>query len=744
MARCSVHLLLLAKMMTTSFKTQVKSKKKNQSGISEEERTLQQDGELDVVVEELDGSVERDQKNVTKISGEVYIVVGAPYDRPTSMGTSNTVYGAMGSASIFRRNDTANTWQLETTVRSFDDNSVAFGSSVSAKGDSIAVADLYYGFGRNRGAVFTYLYNSSSSSWENYQVITNEDCNRGFGSTVVLTDSGGMIIGCRDANSTSLYHYKHYKSEGGFVFSQKIKLSGNGSFELGNRVVVDGKVMAAGSTNVIIYTEVENKWRAVAEISPPPLSQDFGKKPALLRNIVMVPSSSNVHRYSFSTGRCLGLEGRLEVEVLQRSAAFGDMDDNDPRKLALNWILNDDGMNLRADSENLNQRFVLTLLAFSLNFEALEHATIDTLTGSEYVYSEWLSDTDECTWFGVTCSEGVVVAVELADCSLIGTLPPEIGMLGSLEVLDLSSNCLFGTIPTEFGLLSNLMYLDFKDNGLSGYIPDSFFDLKSLVRLDLSYNANYDSNCTGSNGEIFEVPISFGIEGTILEDKIENLRYLMDIDLTDNYFSGTITPKISALKNLERLVVDNNVFKSTIPNEITKLENIRELWLSMNYFTGKIPDDIGNLRSLESFSMWGNEDLTGSLPESLYDLAHLEDLHLFRNTFTGTISSKIGQLTKLKTLTLAENKFNGTLPSALGFCENLEFLRIELTDIGGTVPQEVCSLTSKNLFSEDIDSEYFKADCLPSSVTLVGFIECDCCSSCCDHDTNVCTILNRQ
>lgn len=96
----------------------------------------------------------------------------------------------------------------------------------------------------------------------------------------------------------------------------------------------------------------------------------------------------------------------------------------------------------------------------------------------------------------------------------------------------------YQTIPTEFGLLSNLMYLDFKDNGLSGYIPDSFFDLKSLVRLDLSYNVNYDSNCTGSNGDIFEIPISFGIEGTILEDKIENLRYLMDIDLTDNYFSG--------------------------------------------------------------------------------------------------------------------------------------------------------------------------------------------------------------
>ncbi len=85
--------------------------------------------------------------------------------------------------------------------------------------------------------------------------------------------------------------------------------------------------------------------------------------------------------------------------------------------------------------------------------------------------------------------------------------------------------------------MSNLKRLDFKDNSLSGFIPDSLFDLKSLVQLDLSYNTNYGGNCTGSNGEIIETH-SDGLEGRILEDKIENLHYLMDIDVTNNYFSG--------------------------------------------------------------------------------------------------------------------------------------------------------------------------------------------------------------
>lgn len=69
--------------------------------------------------------------------------------------------------------------------------------------------------------------------------------------------------------------------------------------------------------------------------------------------------------------------------------------------------------------------------------------------------------------------------------------------------------------------------------------------------------------------------------------------------------------------------------------------------------------------------MWGNEDLTGHIPDSLYDLTMLEDLHLFRNSFTGSISTQIGRLTKLKTLTLAENNFTGTLPTELGLCQDL-------------------------------------------------------------------------
>lgn len=98
----------------------------------------------------------------------------------------------------------------------------------------------------------------------------------------------------------------------------------------------------------------------------------------------------------------------------------------------------------------------------------------------------------------------------------------------------------FQTIPSGIGQLTYLTNLDLKDNGLSGYVPTELFNLTNLVKLDLSYNVNYDGNCTRFDGTEKDIPISFGLEGMILDSNIGRLENLQDIDLTDNYFSGSI------------------------------------------------------------------------------------------------------------------------------------------------------------------------------------------------------------
>lgn len=57
--------------------------------------------------------------------------------------------------------------------------------------------------------------------------------------------------------------------------------------------------------------------------------------------------------------------------------------------------------------------------------------------------------------------------------ALLGTIPTEIGLLQSLEVLDLSATAfLTGTIPTELGLIQTLRSADFGFTALTGSMPD--------------------------------------------------------------------------------------------------------------------------------------------------------------------------------------------------------------------------------------------------------------------------------
>ena len=83
-------------------------------------------------------------------------------------------------------------------------------------------------------------------------------------------------------------------------------------------------------------------------------------------------------------------------------------------------------------------------------------------------------------WFGVkTDDDGRVTAIELPENRLVGTLPPRIGALIHLEILDLSGNDLVGSIPPELGNLTSLSTLYLGGNRLTGCVPASLREIEN-------------------------------------------------------------------------------------------------------------------------------------------------------------------------------------------------------------------------------------------------------------------------
>jgi uncharacterized protein YjbI with pentapeptide repeats len=79
------------------------------------------------------------------------------------------------------------------------------------------------------------------------------------------------------------------------------------------------------------------------------------------------------------------------------------------------------------------------------------------------------------------------------DNNLLSSIPPELGNLANLQILDLHDNRLTGSIPLELGNLANLEWLDLSANPLSGSIPPELGNLANLQTLYL-----YDTPLSGA------------------------------------------------------------------------------------------------------------------------------------------------------------------------------------------------------------------------------------------------------
>ena len=137
------------------------------------------------------------------------------------------------------------------------------------------------------------------------------------------------------------------------------------------------------------------------------------------------------------------------------------------------------------------------------------------------------------------------------------------------------------------------------------------------------------------------------------------------------------------------LDLTDNQLTGTIPSELSNLAKLERLWLGENQLTGAIPAELSNLASLEWLSLSFNQ-LTGTIPVELGNLASLRVLVLHDNQLTGSVPVELGNLASLEVLILSDNRLTGTIPVELeNLAVKLERLDLDDNQLTGSIPCRV-------------------------------------------------------
>ncbi|XP_040369795.1 probable LRR receptor-like serine/threonine-protein kinase At3g47570 [Rosa chinensis] len=232
--------------------------------------------------------------------------------------------------------------------------------------------------------------------------------------------------------------------------------------------------------------------------------------------------------------------------------------------------------------------------------------------------------------------------LHLANCSLRGDIPSDIGNLSSLILLSLGDNQLSGPIPSSMGRLHNLQGLLMIDNTLQGYIPDELCQLEKLSELYLGGNQLSGSvpSCLGNlTASLRKLSFESNLLNSTIPSSLWGLVDILELDLSSNSLIGPLSGSVGNLK----VAIYINV--------------------SYNQLSGSVPSSIGSLVSLVNLSLAHN-NLEGPIPSSFADCVSLEGLDLSRNSFTGVIPKSLEALSHLKYLNLSFNRLQGEIPSS--------------------------------------------------------------------------------
>ena len=304
-------------------------------------------------------------------------------------------------------------------------------------------------------------------------------------------------------------------------------------------------------------------------------------------------------------------------------------DDASPQARAIQWLASTPLSILsNYTTQRMTQRFAMATLYYATN-------------GEYWLRKDgWLTFEHECKWYASyytdpPCARGSedVVSILMADNKLNGTLPLELGLLTTLQILSFLMNpFLAGTIPTTLAQLTHLTDLVLGYNDLSGTFPQYLTGMTDLVQIDVSrgrFTGPLPTDWSQMTNLVALALFSNALTGP-LPDSFQELTKLMNLDAGGNRLEGTIPTGFGRLTDMSFMSLDRNALTGPIPTELGYMTDLSYLHLNRNSLTGTIPSELGAIPGF-MFIQLSNNDLHGSAPSKLCTLVNSTGLTLTVN-----------------------------------------------------------------------------------------------------------------
>ncbi|KAK9933417.1 hypothetical protein M0R45_020615 [Rubus argutus] len=334
-------------------------------------------------------------------------------------------------------------------------------------------------------------------------------------------------------------------------------------------------------------------------------------------------------------------------------------------------------------------------------------------------------------------------SLDLSGCGIVSTLPNSLGMLKSLQHLDLSFNSFWGTISdSTIGNLSSLKILRLNSNHFNGSIPESLGQLSQLVYLHLYGNSwegslteahfknlsrlesflvstdqpmpiifmvtNYKwippfklrlilmNNCRvgpafpvwlQSQTEVSHVELTnAGISGAIPKEWLFHISsHIISLIFSGNNITGKLPFLFNSFPKLQCIDFSVNQIDGPVQLSSTNAPMLRLLSLTHNYLNGTIPSSICSIQFLQVLDL-SNNQLSGKFPQEWGLWSYIQAVYVSNNNLSGNIPTSMGVPTNIAILSMDNNYFSGEIPSTLQNCSSLTFLYLGGNQFTGSLP----------------------------------------------------------